>query len=170
MSPGGLMDTDVCGASVIETITCLITCVTKRRCLTHAEQECVSLYVRRTRLTNMNHSRLYSQTYTSMNTCTHTHTHTNTYTLTQTQVKVYTCNYTVIQSYKQTPTRLPTLCLSLTLSLTDVFSLCLPHTPTHHQHSIHNTPLLRPATVAHTHTHTDTHTHTHTHCPFTHCV
>src|SRR4029434_2187443 len=80
MFPWGLMDTDVCGASVRENITFLITCVTNRICLTHAEQECVSHYGKNTRMTNMNHCRLYSHTYTSMKTCTHEHTHTHTHT------------------------------------------------------------------------------------------
>src|SRR4029434_536334 len=77
MFPWRLMDTDVCGASVRDTITCLITCVTKGICLTHAKQEFVSLYLRQTRLTNMNHCRLYTHTYTSMKTCTHVHTGTH---------------------------------------------------------------------------------------------
>ena len=72
------MDTDICGASVRENITFLITCVTKRRCFTHAEQECVSLYLRHTRLTNMNHCRLYSHTYTHTLKHVHTQIHTQT--------------------------------------------------------------------------------------------
>src|SRR4029434_7974048 len=91
MFPWRLMDTDVCGASVRETITCLITCVTKGICLTHAEQEFVSLYLRQTRLTNMNHCRLYTHTHIYCmheNMYPHTHllihmdrhTHTHMYT------------------------------------------------------------------------------------------
>src|SRR4029434_7833998 len=105
MSPGGLMDTDVCGASVIETITCLITCVTKRRCLTHAEQECVSLYVRRTRLTNMNHSRLYSAPYAHTHTHTHTRTRTRTHAHTHTQTHTGTHRHTHRHTHTHTHTR-----------------------------------------------------------------
>src|SRR4029434_4188178 len=79
MSPGGQMDTDVCGGSVRENITCLITCVTNMICLTHEEQECLALYKRDTRVTNTNHSRLYLHTYTHThaNMFTHKHTHTH---------------------------------------------------------------------------------------------